>query len=298
MHRKCILLISATFMALILFSPLLWALPLTKTLYIAPPDFIDFALSADYLFGVKQITRERFSACTGLWNGVSIGVSFDVLGMGGIGREQPGDSSFELIASINRLTSGRVRAAFYCSILLPTGPDAYRIEDYRAAAFGRNEISAGPLLTFDFRDDLAGFLNLIYTFREGESGGFYSGFSIDPSKSGTYRSLFGLNPFCCDSFMYYKKMSDDYITLTAAAIYSGLFPLVPFMEMRSSVTVAAHGGALSAGARSGVNPFIAGAGFKYFIVDSFFLQIYGAYSPVRERDRVRWQTGLLFNLIF
>ncbi|NLV67191.1 MAG: hypothetical protein GXY14_05890 [Spirochaetes bacterium] len=286
-------------MVLILFSPVLRALPLTRTLYIAPPDFIDFSVSVDYLFAARQITRERFAACTGLWNGASIAVSFDVLGMGVIGREKPGDSSFELIASINPLTSDRVRTAFYCSILLPTGPDAYIREDYRAAAFGRNEISVGPLMAFDFRNDLAGFLNFIYTFREGESGGFYSGFRIDPSESGTYRSLLGLNPFCCDSFMYYKKMSDDYVTLASAAVYSGLFPLVTFLEMRSSLTVAVSGGGdVPDAARSGVNPFIAGAGLKYFIVDSFFAQIYGAINPVRESGGVRWRTGLLFNLIF
>lgn len=286
-------------MVLILFTPLLTALPLTKTLYIAPSDVVDFSVSIDYLYTSRQITRERFSLYTGLWSGASLGAHFDVLGYGLIGRDRPGDTLVELINAVNPLSSGDLRTAFYCSLLIPSGPDAYDTDEYRGAAFGSNEICTGPVMAYGFTGSLTGFFNLFYSFRQGESGGFYSGFRLDPGESETYKSVLGLNPFYKDSFMYYKKLSDDYVSFASAAVYSGAFPLVAFAELRSSVTIKRIGGYhVSDAESSGVNPFMAGFGIKYFIMDSFYIQAYGAASPLTGENNVRWQSGLLLNLIF
>ncbi len=286
-------------MVLILFSQALTALPLTRTLYMAPPDVIDFASSIDYLYTSRHITRERFSVSTGLWNGAALGASSDILGDGFIARDKPGDSLVEFIVSADSLSSGGLRTAFLCSLLLPGGPDVYSAEKYHGAAFGNNEISAGPVLAWDIKGNLSLFLNFFYTFRQGETGGFYSGFRLDPSDGVTYRSLLGLNPVCSDSFMYYKKLSDDYITFASAAVYSGLFPVVAFVELRSSVTNRRfRGGDVSDAAGSGVNPFMAGAGIKYFIMDSVFARFYGAVDPLADNNCARWQSGILLNLIF
>ncbi|HPS57207.1 MAG TPA: hypothetical protein PK514_03795 [Spirochaetota bacterium] len=287
------------FMVLILFAPAVQALPLTRTLYIAPPDVVDFTVSCDYLYTSRQITRERFSVCTGLWNGAALSAHFDLLGDGVLGRDTPGDSLIEFVTTIDSLSSGDLRTAFYCSVLMPSGPDASITEYYRGAAFGKNEISAGPVLACDFTGNLAGFFNLFYSFRQGQSGGFYSGFRIDPADRETYKSVLGLNPFYRDSFMYYKKLSDDYVSIASAAVYSGLFPVVAFTELRCSVTIRRfYGGDVSDAEGSGVNPFMASLGAKYFVMDSFYAQVYGSVNPLMSNDGVRWQSGILLNLIF
>lgn len=286
-------------MVLILFAPSLMALPLTKTLYIAPADNVDFSVLLDYLYTSRQITRERFSVYTGLWSGASLGAHFDVIGDGVIARERPGDSLVEVINIIDSLSPGDLRTAFYCSLLLPSGPDAYDADEYRGAAFGNNEITTGPVLAYGFTENLEGFFNLLYTFRQGESGGFYSGFRLDPGESETYKSVLGLNPFYKDSFMYYKNLSDDYVSFASAAVYSGIFPFVAFAELRCSVTIKRIGGYHVSGAESsGVNPLMAGLGIKYFIMDNFYVQAYGAASPLACEGNIRWQSGLLLNLIF
>lgn len=287
------------FMVLILFVPALNALPMTRTLYIASPDVIDFTVSIDYIYTSGLITRERFSVCTGLWNGASLSGNFDILGDGIIGSSLPGDSSVEFIASAGSNSSGSLRAAIYCSVLIPSGPDAYSREDYRGAAFGNNEVCIGPVLACDFTAGLAGFFNLFYTFREGQPGGYYGGFRLDPSDTETYKSVLGLNPFYRDSFMYYKKLSDDYLTFASAAVYSGLFPFVAFAELRSSVTIRRfRNGEVSAAEGSGVNPLMAGFGVKYFLMDSFYGQFYGAVDPFAADGCARWQSGILLSLIF
>ena len=287
------------FMVLILFSPALISLPLARTLYIAPADVIDFTASVDYLYTSRQITRERFSVSTGLWSGASLGAHFDILGDGVIGSDKPGDSLVEFITAVDSLSSGDLRAAFYCSLLLPAGPDAYNSEEYREAAFGNNELTAGAVTACDFSGSLTGFINLFYTFRQGESGGFYGSFRLDPADPDTYKSVFGLNPFNRDSFMYYKNLSDDYVTIASAAVYSGLLPFVVFAEVRSSVTIRRFNGSdVPDAVSSGVNPIMSGIGAKYFFMDFFYAQVYGAVNPFPGENGIRWQSGLLLNLIF
>lgn len=286
-------------MVLILFSPALPALPLTRTLYIAPPDVVDFAASIDYLYTSRQITRERFSVCTGLWNGASLSAHFDILGSGVFGRDIPGDASVEFITALDVTGFTDLRTAFYCSLLLPAGPDAYNTDEYHGAAFGNHEIKTGPVLAYGFTDSLAAFFNLFYTFRQGEHGGFYGGFRINPAEGDTYKSVLGLNPFYSDAFMYYKNLSDDYATLASAAVYRGFFPVVVFAELSCSANTAwFRGGGVSDAAASGVNPLAAGLGIKYFVLDSFYAQIYGAIDPFVGVNGVRWQSGILLNLIF
>ena len=287
------------FMVLILFAAPARALPLTRTLYIVPSDVIDFSVSLDYLYTSRQITRERFSAGTGLWTGASLNVRFDLLGNGIITRDMPGDSLIEFMAFLDSLSSGDLRSAFCCALVLPTGPDAYSSGDYRGAALGNNEITMGPVLAYGFSNELTAFLNLFYTFRQGEHEGFYNGFSLYPAKSDTYKSVMGLNPFYGDSFLYYKRLADDYVTAALAVVYSSFSPCVLFAELRCSGNISSIGGGeVSAAESSGINLLLAGAGVKYFFMDSLFMQVWGTINPFMNNDGIRWQSGLLLSLIF
>ncbi len=300
MKEQFLLKISATVLALILFSASAGSLPLTKTLYIARADLIDLSVSSDYIFAEKQIVVEKFSAATGLWSGGSINARFEVMGHGAAGFDRSGDSFVEFMSYMDSLSSGNFRAAYFCSLRLPSGPDAYRFEEYRNAAFGNNEIKTGAVGALEISENNMIFMNLFYTFRQGEREGFYSGFMINPADSSSWKSLFGLNPFYGDAFLHYKKLANDYVSASGAWIYSGLSPVILFTEIYFSSRVCYSSEYIKGIPIEGdqVNPLFICQGFKLYLNDSFFFQGHCFVDPLMEDGFVKWQAGFLFNLIF
>lgn len=287
-------------MVLILFPAALSALPLTRTLYLVPPDMLDISIGVDYLFSGKQVVRERFSAGAGLWSGVSLNAEFDALDTGIAGFDSPGDTFLEFAASIDRLSPGRLRTAWYCTLRFPTGPDVYKTDDYTGAALGFGEIRTGPAAAFGFSPASMFFINLFYTFRQDKNEDFYAGFRLNPSRTETYKALFGLNPFYKNAFLDYRRMTNDYFTISGAWIYSGFMPLVFFTEVYYSRRFVRSGdAAMSLPVEGGgASPLFVCAGIKYFITGSVFISGYGMFNLMMDEDYRNLQAGIFCNLIF
>lgn len=300
MNRKSLIKISTSIVVLIFFAVRALPLPLTKTLYIVPSDKLDVSVSGDYIFADKQFTRESFTAGTGLWNGVSLTGRFDALGDGVAGFDSSGDAFLDFIMYIDTLSQNRIRTAYYCSIRFPTGPDAYSSDEFRNVALGKSELKTGPVLAFEYSENLTFFANLFYVFRQGASEGFYGGFKVNPGDSDSYKSCFGLNPLNSGAFLYYKKLKNDYIPLSVAGVYSGLSPFILFAEVYYSRKVCNNSDSLEGIPIEGdrINPLFISSGLKFFLSDSFFIQGYGLINPFMNKDFIKWQMGFLFSLIF
>jgi len=252
------------------------ALQLTQTVYTIPEDHLDIFFKEEFHDRASYFSRERLGLGLGLFSGFSAWFSIDYIRKTFDNSEASiGDTSIKLWYYFGDFLSNTLHIGFLLEFNLPTGPNVYYNQKWAGLAAGRNELSPGIACGFDPAENIFLHFSLLYTFREGSDDNFYGGFHLDPTKSGTFTSLLGLNPFDEKAFLYKGRLRNDFFTLSAAVSSDKLYPFIPYAEAGASFRPA--GVELEDG--DSIVPFTAVLGGRYFFSRRAYIGLFAGVSP-------------------
>jgi len=301
MKNIFIKLSSATLLALFCFSDI-YPLPLTKTCYTTPQDTIDMNFNEEFIYTDTMNRKDIFVFNLGILSNTSIGLEFSLINYGAFetGENLTGDILFNFWHYCGDIFDGFIDTGFNIVIRIPTGPDAYTDEKCRNLSFGNNELKIGPVFSFNITNSEVVSLNINYIFREGKGEKLYSGININPSKSNTYKSCLGLNPFYKGAFLEGENLKNDYMNISAGIISSMFFPWVFFIELYYSARPYMDRDAIEKINIEGdkVNPFLFSMGIKYFFSKSVFLQVSNTINLLMDEKYPKNITQFGLNLFF
>ena len=292
---------STIFLVLFCFSGV-FSLPLTRTVYTLPEEKIDLAFNQELIYIENMNRVDNFAFNLGLPWDTSFGFDFSVIhnDYKEAGSGVPGDILFNLWHFIGDYSHGAVSSGLSIVVRIPTGPDAYVDEKIRNLSYGHSELKFAPVLSFSLNQYENLIFNLSYTFREGRGEDIYSTLKLNPFKSKSYKSLFGLNPYSEDSFLEGEKLKNDYASISAGIITSRLNPWILFSEIyyssgfhkenidTESINIEGEG----------VNPLLLSMGVKYYFSGSFFIQLSDTAALLQYRGYIKNRVELSLNIFF
>ncbi len=211
---------SVTVLMLVFFILRGYSSPGVYTYHIPGEDSISVSAETG-LIGLGDLKRnDKYSLGLGVSSSVAASISFEVLHKKAVSPPggTAGDTVFELLWSPVFKYNDCLYGAFLLRFNLPTGPDLYESEEWSGQAFGNNDITLGPVLSFFASKTFLISGNILYTMREGPDESFYSGGRADLDESDTYRDLFGLNPFVSDTFLSAERLKNDFLSLSISFI--------------------------------------------------------------------------------
>jgi len=196
--------------------------------------------------------------------------------------------------------NGYIDSGLNIVMRIPTGPDAYTDEQCRNLSLGNNELKITPVISINLTGNEVFLLNISYTFREAGDENIYSGFKINPVKSETFKSCFGLNPFYKDSFLYHENLKNDYISISGGFLSSRLSPWIFFTELYFSSGIYKGDYPREGGNIEGnkVNLLLSSIGIKYFFSDSFFIQVSEVVNLLQQDGYIKNTTEFTLNIFF
>jgi len=278
------------------------SLPLTRSCYTPPENTIDMAVKEEFIFIKNMNRKDNYSFNMGIPGDTSIGLDFSLIHYNAaeIGGIRPDDILFNFWHFTGEYFDDKLDSGISLVVRIPTGPDAYTDEKSRNLSFGNSELKISPVVSLNCTDHEMLVLNLSYTFREGRGEDLYSGFKINPLKSETYKSLFGLNPFYKNTFLDGENLKNDYASISAGLLSSRLIPWIFFTEIYYSSGIYRGGDGIEhiqiEGA--GVNPLLLSAGFKYYFSDSFFVQCSDIVNLLEEEGFIKNKVEIGLNIFF
>ena len=292
---------SAILLALFCFSDI-YPLPLTRTCYTTPQDTIDITFSEEFIYINSMNRKDIFSFNLGIFRNTSIGLDFSLINYHALdaGENRPGDIFFNFWHYCGDIFNGFIDTGFNIVIRIPAGPDAYTDEKCRNLSFGNNELKLGSVFSFNLSDSETVTLNFNYIFREGRGERLYSGINLNPSKSDTYKSCFGLNPSYEGSFLEGENLKNDYMSISAGVITSALYPWIFFGELYYSARPYRGKDAIEKIniEGDGVNPFLFSMGLKFFFSQSVFLQVSNTLNLMMDEKFIKSSSQFGLNLFF
>jgi len=186
---------------------------------------------------------------------------------------------------------------YYNRFRIPSGEDPYEKDEWRNISLGRNELLTGPGASFKISDNLMVSANLFYIFRERLNESLYGDLNFNLTEKEAWKSMFGFNPLCNDSFLGSGKRRDDYISSSSSLIYSFYYPYIFFAEIYYSLNPGGGGGGLSIEG-DGVNPLLISSGVKYFPGSNVFVQGSCIINPIRSGGYIKEISSLGVNIFF
>lgn len=288
-------------MVLILFSGNAFSLPLSRTCYTVPVDTIDLYLGEEFLASRDSHRMDVIAFSLGLTGKTAAGAGLSILNydLSGNNREA-GDVILELWHYTGRYLKEIVDTGISLKVRIPTGPDPGMEEKWKNLSVGRSEIRITPVFSFNVTDAELITFNCSYIFREARGEDFYGGFKWNFTKSETYKSILGLNPFYEDSFMYREKLKDDYVSIACSVIEKRLYPVIFFGEFYHAFNDFKDEKDLQSGSAEGEGASLTmlSAGLKYFIRESVYCSVFGIINPFYTDDEHRWGAGAGINIFF
>ncbi len=282
------------------------SMPLTETIYTPPPGKVEVFFSEECVQVNDFYLKERLKLGVGILTNFSAWIEFPFL-HGGLAesstvKNEIGDISFKLWTFIGDFYKDTIHLGFMFRFRFPSGRNAYEVSDWRSLSLGKNEITLGTVWQFDFIKSIFLHFNFFYTFREGLNENFYGGFFINPIEGKTWSKLFGLNPVPDDTFFSFKRMRNDYITLSCALNSGKVYPFLPYIELYGSFRV--FRGDMETDnlpiEGAGIDTFLISVGLRYFFNRKIFLGIYTVQNPVQslQPGYLKSIYGLDFSAIF
>lgn len=290
---------SAILMALFLFlltKAAFAAMTLTETIYTIPESNVELVFHEEYARTTRFYRKEHIELGFGLLPDLSIWFKFDYLHEGAfdMGQGEVGDLFFKFWYYLGDYAGDILHLGWFTQFRFPTGKNAYSNPRWRNLALGNHEIKIGLVGQVDVIQKIFFHLNLFYTFRPGRNEDFYDGFFINPVKEETYTRLFGLNPFSDDTFLSYKRLKNDFITIACAMNTNVVYPFVPYIEFYGSFRP--YQGSVDIDdvpiEAAEYNVFLISCGVRYFFFRYVYLGIYTIVNPLMET-----QKGYITNVI-
>lgn len=279
------------------------SLPLTETIHLIPENAVELYLQEQVVQVERYYRRDRIGAGLGLLSWMSLWFEFTYCTEDVIPTRRSGIGDLFLKSKFDAGTyfDGRLHACFLMRFRIPTGENAYTTETWRNLSLGKNEITLGPLLRFDFLDPLYIHVNVLYTFREGEGENYYGGFYINIFEGETWSKLFGLNPWEDDTFLESGRLVNDYLSFSLGLNTDVLYPVIPFFDSYASIRLSRTMGDLDEVPIEalGINPvFLLSAGVRYFFSEDIYTGFYCIVNPLWQKDFIKIIYGLELSMQF
>ncbi|RPI96000.1 MAG: hypothetical protein EHM32_04280 [Spirochaetales bacterium] len=277
------------------------SMPHTETIATLPEGTMELLVEEEFFTHDNGYRRDTFGIGFGIVDRLCARVYFQYLHDGFPSSRDAvvGDTFVRLWWYAGGAAGGALRWGLLALFRFPTGPNAYTDERWRNLALGNNELKLGPVAQYQ-----AGVLffhaNLFYVFREKNREGFYNGLYLNPAEKQTYNKAFGLNFMSDGTFLYSKRLENDYAVASLALNTDALYPFIPwvsayvsrrFARVRDEIEEIPVEGAL-------VNPLLFSAGARYFFSYNTFAGISATVSAVRKRQYPGETIGIEMRLQF
>ena len=288
-------------MALFFLSDL-YSLPLTRSCYTTPNDKMDLTFKGEFVHIDSIYRKDNFSANIGISNKTNVGFDFSLIhsNFNEISGGEPGDIFFNFWRFLGDFYNDSISSGIGMVIRIPVGADAYIDEKYRNLSFGNNELKIITVFSGKITNKDRMIFNLSYTFRAAKGEDFYGGFKLNPMKSDTYKSFFGLNPFFKGAFLEGERLKNDYAAIAAGFITSRQYPWIFFTEIYYSSRIYQGKDAIERINIEGdnVNPLLLSLGAKYFFSDSFYLEFAGILDLLMNNGYIKGKSEFSINIFF
>lgn len=279
----------ATALTLSLFVSECEALPLAETIYMIPPSCAEVRLRDEVWQTDRWSRKDSAIVGFGAADCFSMWLQFDYLSQGPfrVKRSEIGDFHCKAKFYIGDFFNDDLHCGLLASVRFPLGSEVTSGGRWRNLAMGRYELRLGPFARADILNLVFMDVNIFYTFREGKGEDFWGGFYLDMTKKETWDKCFGFNPKADNTFFNAKRLKNDYLTLSAAWDTGYWYPVIPFIEVYSSIRVAkGKGDTADLSIEGGMRTiFLMAAGVRYFVREALFLGFYTIQNPFRARQK-------------
>jgi hypothetical protein len=272
------------------------SMTLTETIYTIPESNVELVFHEEYIRINHFYRKEHIELGFGLIPDLSIWFKFDYLHGEAfdMGQGEVGDLFFKFWYYIGDYAGDILHLGWFTQFRFPTGKNAYSDASWRNLALGNYDLKIGLVAQVDVIEKIFFHFNVFYTFRPARNDDFYGGFYINPVKEETYTNLFGFNPFSENSFLSYRRLENDYITLAGAINTNVIYPVVPYVEFYGSFRP--YQGSVDIDdvpiEAAKYDVFLIGVGLRFFFFRHVFLGIYTVVNPLMET-----QKGYITNVI-
>jgi len=273
---------------ILFFSPpaVLFPLVQTESIYTIPDGGVEILLGDGMQLGTEKFNEMKIGVGLGILTDLSMWFHFSYLthNTANPAKGAIGDGLFRLKYYMGDYARRTLHLVLLASWRIPAGNNAYHSSEWKTATFGNNEMTVGIAGRYDLMPSWFVHSMITYTFRQEHGENFYGGFNLNPTESETYKSLLGLNPFVDGSFLYYSRLRNDYITMTAGISSDKWYPVIPACELRWSTTIARGGVTRYPITPYGIDPLVFSADVRYFFNRRFYAGCYCAVNVLPGND--------------
>lgn len=206
--------------------------PLTPSMYTVDEGSIEGYAGIDFMQTKSAYIKESLSLNTGILPGTDIRFSASMIqgNVHELSDNTMGDSSIGIWHSFG-LMFNTVSSGMLIEIGLPTADDAYYNETTFPTESGFTTVALSFVAAYN-KNPVTMIFSGCYTLVPQSGESVFKGLSFNVSRSGTWSSVFGLNPFKKGSMLYYKKLSDDIVSFSLTAVYT-MYPVMPYLSFCS-----------------------------------------------------------------
>ncbi|MEW6526036.1 MAG: hypothetical protein AB1444_05120 [Spirochaetota bacterium] len=203
--------------------------PLTPSMYTVDEGSIEGYLGIDVIQTKSTYSKETMHMQTGIVPGTDIRFSASLLQptLHELSNNTIGDCAIGIWHSFGLLWN-TVASGMLIELGLPTAPDAYFNEKTFPTELGFTTFSLHFVAAYN-KHAMTLLFSGCYTFIPEPGESVFEGLTFNVTRSSTWSSLFGLNPWKKDSMLYYKKLSDDIGSFSLTFVYE-IYPVIPYVS--------------------------------------------------------------------
>ncbi len=261
--------------------------PLTPSMYTVDEGSIEGYSGIDIIQTKSTYSKETMQIQTGILPGTDIRFSASLLqaSLHTLSNNTMGDCAVGIWHSFGLLCD-TVVSGILIELGLPTAPDAYYNETTMPTESGFTTFSLRFVAAYN-KHSLTLLFSGCYTFMPQPGESVFEGLSFNVTRSNTWSSLFGLNPFKKDSMLYYRKLTNDVAYFSLTAVYE-IFPLMPYLSfcvgdrINDSPVYGEHGLPVLYKGYNDTLFLVTSPGVRYFFSEKTYIGIGLVYNALRD----------------
>jgi len=272
--------------------------PLTASMYTVDEGSIEGYAGIGLIQTKSAYTKECLNMNTGILPGTDIRFSASML-QGNIyelSNNTMGDCSIGIWHSFG-LIFNTISSGMLIEVGLPTAPDAYYNETTFPTESGFTTFALSFVAAYN-NNLITMIFSVCYTLIPQSGESVFEGLSFNVSRSSTWSSLFGLNPFKKGSMIYYKKLSNDIVSFSSTAVYD-MYPVMPYMSfcfgdrINNSPVYGEHGLPVLYKGYNDTLFLVTSWGIRYFFSEKTYIGAGLLYNVLRDYDySLQYEIGI------
>jgi len=263
--------------------------PLTPSMYTVDEGSIEGYVGIDLIQTESAYTKECLNMNTGILPGIDIRFSASMLqgNIHELSNNTMGDCSIGIWHSFG-LIFNTVSSGMVIEVGLPTAPDAYYNETTFPTESGFTTCAVSFVAAYNNNSTTMIFSGS-YTLMPQPGQSVFEGLAFNVSRSSTWSSLFGFNPFKKGSMLYYKKLSNDIMSFSLTAVYD-MYPVMPSLSfcfgdrINNSPVYGEHGLPVLYKGYNDTLFLVTSLGIRYFFSEKTYIGTKLLYNVLRDYD--------------